>query len=118
MKKRLLLAVLLSAAAGGMLYQMSWSEEIPVDAPGQDVEDPEVGTPGFCQVNPFDPACRVPTFVPPPVDAPGAGVDPETGAQIGVCIENPELPECVSEPLPMIPPPDRPVEAPGQELLP
>ncbi len=76
MKKRLLLAVLLSAAAGGMLYQMSWSEEIPVDAPGQKVEDPQVGSPGFCQLNPTHQACiTFPRFPRPPVEAPGQDVE-------------------------------------------
>jgi len=47
MKKRLLLAVLFSVAAGGMLYQMSWSQRPtlpvvddpakPVEAPGEDI---------------------------------------------------------------------------------
>ena len=79
MKKRLLFAVLLSAAAGGMLYQVSWSQVNPDPPAGV---DPELGPQlGFCFHFPFDPRCAIgvpPAKIPPaesPVEAPGVGVD-------------------------------------------
>ena len=115
MKKRLLLAVLLSAAAGGMLYQMSWSQEIPADV------DPELGPQaGFCLLNPEDPRCFATTPIPPPdrpLEAPGQDVDPELGPQEGFCLHFPTAPGCQIEPQ-KIPPPESPVEAPGVGVLP
>ena len=50
---------------------------------------------------------------------PPAGVDPETGPQFGFCLRNPEDPRCFATiPPRQIPPPDRPLDAPGQDVDP
>jgi len=113
MKKRLLFAALLSVAAGGMFYQVSWSEDIPVEAPGQDVEDPRVFTGAYCEQFPLDLNCLVPTAQEiPRADAPGQDI--EQGPQTGFCIQFPGRPECDKLPEEIEVPP--PVEAPGQEV--
>ena len=100
MKKRLLFAVLFSAAAGGMLYQVSWSQKptLPV------VDDPApVEAPGEEVIRFF-----------PHVEAPGAEVAPiREGPQPGFCIKHPEDPFCAG--YEFEPPP--PVETPGEELI-
>ncbi len=112
MKKRLLFAVLLSAAAGGMLYRVSWSEEIPVDAPGQEVEDPRTRLAAFCRLNPLDPLCLIGQER-PPAEAPGQEAQPPVGGLEGICIQFPLDIRCVQAV--DVPPP---VEAPGAELIP
>ncbi len=113
MKKRLLFAALLSVAAGGMFYQVSWSEEIPVDAPGQEVVDPpgRFFSEGYCEQHPEDKRCRG-VSPRPPVDAPGQDVEDPPGRFFskGYCAQHPEDKRCrVVSPRP-------PVEAPGQDV--
>ena len=99
MKKRLLFAVLFSVAAGGMLYQMSWSQENPpVDAPGQEIF--------------FDPPVDPTTIARPPVPAPGQEVEPPEDLE-GICIQFPSDIRCLQTV--DVPPP---VEAPGEVLIP
>ena len=93
MKKRLLFAILFSMAAGGMLYQVSWSE---VEAPGP-VEDPQVRPPAYCAEFPEDPLCGI-QQAPPPVEAPGQEVEPPEG----LCVAFPADPRCVGVALPPV----------------